>query len=55
MELTLGKLVVCALTIIAVVAMATGNDGTLLQNIIVFLGGMGTGLTAEAIEAKIKQ
>jgi len=55
MELTLGKLVVLCLTAIAIVAMATGNDDTLLQNIIVFLGGMGTGLTAEVVESKLKQ
>ncbi len=48
--LKIGGIVVICLTILGVAAMATGNDGVLLNNIVFYMVGIGTGATAELIE-----
>jgi len=49
-DVSIGKLVVVGLTVLGAVAMATGNDGALLHDIIVFMFGLGSGATIEAVE-----
>jgi len=49
-NVSIGKLVVVGLTVLGVAAMATGHNGELLENIIVFMFGLGSGATIEAVE-----
>lgn len=51
--LKLGGLVIVCLTALGVTAMVTGNDGALLNNIVIFIAGIGTGATAEIIERTV--
>lgn len=50
--LKLGGIVVICLTALGVTAMATGNDGVLLNNIIIYMVGIGTGAITEVVERK---
>lgn len=48
--LKIGGLVVVCLTALGVTAMITGNDGSLLNNIVIYIAGLGTGVFAEVAE-----
>ncbi|GAI84815.1 unnamed protein product [marine sediment metagenome] len=50
--LKIGGIVVICLTALGIAAMITGNDGTLLNNIVFYMVGIGTGAITEIIERK---